>query len=215
MKTVDIIIIAIIAIFGFIGYKKGLIKSLIGIFSFVLATIFATSLLPIVSKYFMTTKLFTAFSEFLTKIFPASAIKTTSVSDNGNIFSNDFLGNFLDNIASIGGKVLIKSFVDGVAILIVNVFCFILLFICAKFLLKIIASIIDKIFSLPFLNLINNGFGFVLGGFKGFVFIYFAIALIIIFTIKTPSNPAFAFINETIFKKYLIDENIILNLFIK
>lgn len=222
--AVDIIIVLIIALCTFIGYKRGLIKVAVNILGFFLAIIIALLL-------------YTPISNFI--------IQNTSIKDNikdsikGTVefyvigeekeeeekeetsepkvmseYIDDFIEKEKQNVKN-GEKEIIANVSDTVATNIIKVAVAIGVFLIAKILLLIIKLFADFIGELPIIGQFNRAGGFIYGLLQGFLITFIILALISIISpsLKNPTIPDA--INGSFIGKYMYNNNIILKIIFK
>lgn len=144
----DLLVIGIIGLYTFIGYKQGLVKALIKIFSFVIAIAISLIIYKPVSNIIIKN---TAIDEniknaIIEKILPEGADKNQEVIIEENIV-NKIKGeasNTVEGIAETFSTKLIETIV------------LLLLFIILKIILRIICAITDLITKLPGLKQLNK-----------------------------------------------------------
>ena len=198
----DLIIIAFIAIFTFIGYKKGLIKVAFGLVSFILALVISVILYKPVSNFIINytsidNNIETAVEERLSSPY-------TTDEETQNIVSN-----YYSNIKSASTSVI----ANGISKTIINVGCMIIVFIITKLILLFFKFSGDLIAKLPLIKQINHAGGFLYGLLKGFIIIYLLLALIALFSPIINIDNILEIINKSIITNIMYNNNIIFILF--
>lgn len=165
----DIIIICLILIFGFIGVKKGMIAIVTKIAGFVLATIFAFMFYKPLASHLMKNY------DFPTKI--TESIKNIIASEQKNVTQEDeyiSLSNIIEKF-NLKDKVNLKEeqenldeekvlsdvIADKITLYIMNIISFLLIFLGIIIIATILSFILGAIFSLPLLNSANKIGGFI------------------------------------------------------
>ena len=146
MNKVDLIILGIILVFMFIGYKKGLIKVALSVVQYIIALILSVFFAPTLSK-------------FLIENFNLDIKILDIVTKNISMFT--------DNIGSISSEIL-KNIVGRM----VNILAIIFLFIILKIVLGIALIILNKVANLPILSLVNRAGGLFFGALEGVLIVY-------------------------------------------
>lgn len=201
----DIVVIAIIALCTFIGYKQGLVKSAIKILSFFIAIIVAFSLYKPVSKLIINN---TSIDDniknvMIEKIKPEGMEKEQEV-DVGDNVALKIMGEATNTIEEIAETFTIK---------LIETATLLLIFVIVKIALRFVTSITDLITKLPLLKQVNKLGGTVYGVIKGTVLVYTILAVVYLITPLLRSNVTES-INKSIITKSLYNNNIILNVII-
>lgn len=144
----DLLVIGIIALCTFIGYKQGLVKAIIKILSFVIAIIVALALYKPVSNIIIKN---TSIDDniknaIVEKILPEGADKNQEVTIENNI-ADRIKGEANNTVESISEAFSIKL-IETVVLLV--------LFIVAKIILRIVCLLTDLITKLPVLKQLNK-----------------------------------------------------------
>lgn len=198
---IDLILIAIIALFTFIGYRKGLIKVAFGLVSFILALVISIAL-------------YKPISNFIINYTPLDDKIETTISERINSSStsseetNNIIGNFYSNI-----KTTTTAVADGISKTIINIGCIIIVFIISNIILLFFKFSGDLIAKLPLIKQLNNAGGFIYGLLKGFIVIYLLLALIAIISPIVDINNLVNTINKSIITNIMYNNNIIFILF--
>ena len=199
---IDLILIAIIALFAFIGYKKGLIKVAFGLVSFILALVISIAL-------------YKPISNFIINYTPLDDKIETTISERINSSStsseetNNIIGNFYSNIKTT----TTTAVADGISKTIINIGCIIIVFIISNIILLFFKFSGDLIAKLPLIKQLNNAGGFIYGLLKGFIVIYLLLALIAIISPIVDINNLVNTINKSIITNIMYNNNIIFILF--
>lgn len=198
----DLIVLAIIALSTFIGYKKGLIKVAFGLVSFILAIVISVLLYKPVSNFVIE---YTPLDDYIEQtIFERLDSPETTDEETENIVAN-----YYNNIKNASTNVI----ADGISKTIINVSCMIIVFIISKLLLLLFRFFGDLISKLPLIKQVNEAGGFLYGLLRGFIVIYGLLALIAIISPIINMNELVAMINKSIITNIMYNNNIILILF--
>lgn len=199
---IDLILIAIIALFTFIGYKKGLIKVAFGLVSFILAIVISIVLYKPISNFIIN------YTPLDDKIEIAVAERLSS-STTSNEETNNIVGNFYSNIKST----TTTAIADGISKTIINIGCMIIVFTISNIILLFFRFTGDLIAKLPVIKQFNNVGGFIYGLLKGFIIIYLLLALVAIISPIVDINNLINIINKSIITNIMYNNNIIFILF--
>lgn len=198
----DLIIIAFIAIFTFIGYKKGLIKVAFGLVSFILALVISVILYKPVSNFIIN---YTSIDNTI----ESAVEERLSSPDTTNEETQNIVSNYYSNIKNTSTSVIAK----GISKTIINVGCMIIVFIITKLILLFFKFSGDLIAKLPLIKQINHAGGFLYGLLKGFIIIYLLLALIALFSPIINIDNILEIINKSIITNIMYNNNIIFILF--
>ena len=202
---VDLIIIAIILLFTFLGYKRGLIKVAIKLCTFIIAIIIAFALYkPISNLVIENTGIDESIESAITdRILPEGA----SVDDEVEL-SNDLPSVILENSENT-----VKGIATSFSNTIIETGCFLIIFIAVKIILKFVTVLADLIAKLPILKQFNALGGTIYGVLEGLfiVFVGFAIVSLIAPLLDVSILEA---INSSTLGSIFYNNNIILNFII-
>jgi len=199
---VDLILIAIIALSTFIGYKKGLIKVAFGLVSFVLAIVISVVLYKPVSNFIID---YTPLDDIIEQTIE----ERLNSSDTNKQEKENIISNYYSNIKNSSTAIIS----DGISKTIINVGCMIIVFIISKIILLFFKFLGDLISKLPLIKQVNSAGGFLYGLLKGFIIIYLLLALIAIISPIVDINNIVNMINNSIITNIMYNNNIIFVLF--
>lgn len=199
---IDIILIAIIALFTFIGYKKGLIKVAFGLVSFVLAIVISVVLYKPISNFIIN---YTTLDDTI-----ETAVQERLVSpDITDEESDNIIKNFYSNAKNTTTTEISK----GISKTIINIGCMIIVFVISNIVLMFFKFTGDLIAKLPLIKQFNSAGGFLYGLLKGFIIIYLLLALIAILSPIINMDNILTMINSSIITNIMYNNNIIFTLF--
>ena len=213
---VDLILVGLLFIFIFIGYKKGLTGSLFKLVSFALAIIIAVILYrPISNSIIKNTNIDNSIKNSIIKNFSNS-------NDNGKSATQDKVQNsIVNNInkeiesATVDAKeTIVEQSAEKIAISIVNIGCAIAVFLIAKLILLIIGLFIKGITSLPIIKQIDKIGGIAYGIAEGVVIIYVILAIVSFANIVWANNITYQAVNKSVIGSMLYNNNVLLKFFL-
>lgn len=199
---IDIILITIIALTTFIGYKKGLIKVAFGLISFLLAIVIAVVLYKPISGFII------KYTTLDDKIEETVESKIAS-SDNVKEETDNFIANYYSDIKNASTAVIAKN----ISQIIINIGCMVIVFIISNIILLFFKFSGDLIAKLPLIKQFNSAGGFIYGLLKGFILVYILLALIAIASPVIEINQLIKMINSSIITNIMYNNNIIFILF--
>jgi len=175
MNWLDILILIIVIVIAVRGSSLGLIKSIIGFVSFVVAfftaNIFYDNLAIIITNNTKIVSSITSFFEL--NVFSKLTIPTIQVPEISASVPklNDQLNLLLENSNFINTSIS-NNFGEFMARITINSASWILIFICVIFAVKLIGIALEGIFKLPGLKTMNFLGGFLLGLLKGLLLVF-------------------------------------------
>ena len=195
--VIDIILVLIVALSAFLGYKKGLVelgaKLFAGIIAIVITLIIYKPVGNIVIKN-------TSIDE---KIENTILEKTTNVIDeNSKISDNKYIQDASDNAVSQVKEEVIPEQARNIAVNVVYVATALILFIVSKIVLSIVISLANAVASLPILKQFNEIGGLLYGLVRG-VIISFVLILVIGTIAKLNPNGS---LSKNVESTYLLKE---------
>ena len=217
---VDLIIVLIICLCAFLGYKKGLAKCLLQICTTVLALIIAFVLYkPFVNFMINNTTIDDNIQLSLERAMGSNTEQNASegtqlVKEDSGIpkpiveyLNNNVKGAIEDNKSNI-----ISSTARNATILIVDVVGLIVIYIIAKLLLRIITVLTDIVTKLPLIKQCNEVGGTIYGLIQGVFIVLIVLTLISVITPLTGNYYLANLILESHLGNFLYNNNIFLNI---
>jgi len=199
---IDLIIVAIILLFTFLGYKRGLVKLAISLCTFFIAIIVAFALFkPISAVVINNTSIDETIENTITdKILP------DGVSPEDEIEMDFNLPKMLLEESSNTVKDIANSF----SVTIIETACFLVIFVAVKIALKFVTIIANLIAKLPILKQFNKLGGTIYGIAEG-LFIVFVIFAIISLTSPLIDASILNNINESTLGSWFYNNNILVD----
>ena len=209
---IDIVIVAIIALCLFLGYRRGLTGSLLKILSFVLAIVIAFILFKPVSNLVINhtnwdDSLKTSIEQFITE-------KTSTPEEKSSLpqVIVDYIDETMAQSVNEAKEVAIENTAQSVTNLIVNAGVWIAVFIIARILLIFIIFITALIAKLPVIKQFDKLGGILYGILEAFVILYVLLA-IISFIAPMINNAEFIdALNKSFIGSMLYNNNILLKI---
>ena len=233
MNIIDIIATAIITITALIGLKNGLVKSLVrligGLLSVVLAYLLCQSAVKLLSDLivmdglpldqYVTALIETEITENFVGI-PGVEDIFISVPAGGYNFENVSASLTANGIPAVlsgilspilvgmleGSQLPLATYAAGaLAGIIMSALAFLLMFIIVSVILGQVANLLDKIFSLPLVGIVNRLGGLLFGGLKAVLIIW--VVLFFAALVGAVSGPIGTLIDNTVVVKFLAEYN--------
>ena len=167
---IDLIIVSIILLFVFLGYKRGLVKVAFKLCTFFIAIIIAFVFYkPIAQLVITNTNIDETIETAITnKILPEGVTETQEV-DLSNDLPRIILKNSSNTVQSIS-----KSFSNTI----IETVCILLIFIIVKIILKFVTVLADLIAKLPILKQFNKLGGTIYGIVEGLFIVFLGLAIV-------------------------------------
>ena len=199
---IDVILLGVILLSTFIGYKKGLIKVAFGLISFLLAIVISILIYRPISNFIIE---HTSIDDQLEETIE----NRIDASDDAKEETHNIITNYYSDIKNASSKVIAQNISETI----VNIGCMLLVFIITKIILFFFKFSGDLIAKLPLIKQCNSVGGFLYGLLKGFIIIYIFFAIV---TLISPIIDVYAFtnmINSSIIANIMYNNNIIFILF--
>ncbi|MBR6504451.1 MAG: CvpA family protein [Clostridia bacterium] len=213
---IDLIIVALIALFTFLGYKKGLIKVAFKILSFFIAILIALVLFkPVSSLVINNTQLDDNLKNSISQKFQGidlSVEVTEEQAEGTPKFMLDFVNKYIAEAAKDATQNIAETVSTKLTETIISAGVILGLYIVARILLMFARFILEGIANLPFLKQFNEVGGLIYGLLKGLFIVYFVLAIISL-TSPMYANAGFLkMIDESFIGSIMYNSNIVLKL---
>ena len=208
--VIDIILVLIVALSAFLGYKKGLVelgaKLFAGIIAIVITLIIYKPVGNIVIKN-------TSIDE---KIENTILEKTTNVIDeNSKISDNKYIQDASDNAVSQVKEEVLPEQARNIAVNVVYGATALILFIVSKIVLSIVISLANAVASLPILKQFDDVGGVLYGAIKALLIIYIILTIVFFIMCYTSNSTIADAINSSYVTKFFYEHNLLLNILFK
>ncbi len=196
---IDIIIIAIIALSVFLGYKKGIVALSIQLFAFIIAVVITFILYQPITNLIVNT---TGIDESIQN---AILEKANDLMREDNELSNTVIEEAKNNMLPETARTLSINIITFVVV--------ILLFLLVKIGLRFVTALANLVTKLPILKQVNELGGIIYGLIRGILIIYVILLIINISGKISPENTAYENVNKTNIGKVMMEYNV-LNIFL-
>lgn len=196
----DLIVILIIALFTFIGYKQGLIKSAIKIASFFIAIIIALVLYkPLSTLIINNTTIDDKIENTIIEKVTPEGMKPEDEASQATKIPQGFIVEANNSIKDIANTTTIK---------IIEVCTVLVLYIIARIALKFVAALGDLIAKIPILKQFNKLGGTIFGLIKGLLIVYVILAVVYLISPLLKENTSNK-IEKSMLTKNMYNNNLI------
>lgn len=211
--VVDLIIVAVMLLFIFLGYKKGLTGSLIKLLSFVIAIVLAVILYkPVGNVVIENTTIDDNIRTSLNETFGVQENKQEEKNEE-NVPSS-IMNNINKEIENATDEVK-TNVIDETTKTVVYVESAIVIFLAVKVVLLIVSLFTSQITKLPIIRQVDKIGGLAYGAIEGVVIVYAILAVISLTSVMWANNAVVMAIGKSTLGEMLYNNNIILNLLFK
>lgn len=202
--AIDLIIIAIILLFTFIGYKRGLVKIAFSLCTFIVALIISLILYKPISGLVISN---TEFDENIESAIIENILPDgISVNDEIDLKLED---NLYDSLLK-EGTTTIQGVAETFSTKIIETIVFLILFTIAKIALRFVTFFADLVAKLPILNQFNHLGGIIFGFLQGTLIVLVILAFISLFAPMLDES-IINNINDSMIASRIYANNILLN----
>ncbi len=180
----DIIIIAFMVLSAYFGYKKGFVRTVSKLISFVISIILAKILHPIISGYIRNSFI----GEFI----------NSKIADKADSIITESAPSFIQN----AGHSTVNEITDTIVTVLTIIFIIIVTFIAVYFLIKAL----DLVSRLPVISWLNHLAGFVAGFFWGILLVYTLLAVVVVI------NPDVSWMENSSIAIIMFKDNYLINI---
>lgn len=208
---VDLIIVGILVLCVFLGYKRGLTGSLLKIVTFLLALIIAFILFKPVSNFIINnTKLDESLESSIKSMF--LEVEENDTSSNMPTAMTDYINKVIEDAADDAKTAVVETAARDVAISIINLGVVIVVYIIARIILIFVKGIASLITKLPVIKQFDKLGGIIFGLLKALVIIYVILAIISFVSPVITDSGVIDAINQSFIGKGMYNNNILLEI---
>lgn len=224
--VVDIVILAIMLVCVFFGYKKGLVGVTVNILGFFIALLIALLLYTPISNFVINnTSLQPNLKEGISDTVKSYVIKDNEtnteneeIEDNSPKVIKDYINGFIqkqkEGVQRTEAEI-IDNVSETLSINIIKVAVGIAVFLISKIALIFVKALAKLITKLPIIGQFDKLGGVIYGVLQGLLIIYIILALISLFAPATENSTILEAINSSIVGKMMYNNNIILKFILK
>mgnify|MGYP005794201985 FL=1 len=214
---IDLIVIGIIFLSTFLGYRKGLIGVAFKIASFIIAIIITLILFKPISNFIINNTEFaqTIENTIVQKLSTAEIENGQIKQENSNLpeVIVNYINVGLQNTVNEAKDSIVKIVARNLAETIIDIIVIIGLFIITRLLLLFAKAILEAISEIPIIKQFNKAGGILYGILRGLLLIYLTLAIISLLLPMLDKTAILNIINNSILTKILYNNNIILMIF--
>lgn len=215
--TIDLILIGMILLSTFLGYKKGLIGVAFKILSFIIAIIITLILYRPISSYIInnTNVAKTIENTIIEKLSTVEVEDGKIQKENTNLPNVivNYINEGITNTVNQTKEAVIQTVAKELTISAINLIVMIVLFLLTKLILLFAKAILEVICEIPIIKQFNEIGGIIYGIIRAILLIYIILAIISLILPMIDKTLILNLINSTIITKILYNNNIILMMF--
>lgn len=220
MNTLTIVVIAIIAVFGFIGHARGFLKMLFSVLSLILTLYVATLISPYISSWLQQTNLYDsvydgAYTYINEAIGHSAADNINTAMDELQLPKNIQRYILSGENALIDGTGIVQVIAEQLTAMVFDVLVFLVTFVGAMIIIKLLFAAVNLMSHLPIIHGVNKTAGLLIGILEGLVIVWIFFIIISLMNSSDFAYEMYAQINESAFLTFLYDKNIVMNLLFK
>lgn len=207
--SLDIIIVLLLIISVYAGYKRGLIDvgfKLVAIIISILASLILYS--PV--TYFIINN--TDVDEKIEEIIVKNGIVNAEKGNEESNELNQLIQSYAKDLALETQNAMVQASAKPIAVKVIGIIVMIAIFILTKIILFVLKTFTNIITKLPILKQCNEIAGLAYGLLRGFVIIYFILAIVFFVTTMIGSTIVNSVINESYVTKFLYNNNLMLQI---
>lgn len=216
---IDLIVIAILGLSIFLGYKKGLIGVAFKILSFIIAIVVTLILYRPISNFIINNTEFEKNIEnTIVQKLSSAEIEDGEIKEENTDLPNvvvNYINKEISNVVDNTKDAVVVTVARELSQAIINLIVIIAIFIITRLLLLFAKAILEAVSELPVIKQFNEAGGIIYGILRGIILIYVMLTIISLILPMIDKDTVLGIINETILTRILYNNNIILMFFFK
>lgn len=216
---IDLIIIAILVLSTFLGYKKGLIGVAFKILSFIIAIIITLILYRPISNYIINnTEIALTIENSISEKLSTTKMEEGKIDESSTDLPNvvvNYINKEIVSTVNETGDALVQIVAKELSQTIINLIVVIGIFVITRLLLLFAKAILSAVAELPIIKQFNEVGGIIYGILRGILLIYVLLAILSFILPMLDKTAILSAINNSILTKILYNNNLILMLFFK
>ena len=212
---IDLIIVGILLLCVFLGFKRGLTGSILKILSFVIAIIIAALLFKPVSNFVIeNTKIDDKIEESILGVVENQVEETGKVEENTNLPNAmvEYINESVEKAAQDAKTTIVQNTAHDITIIIINAGVAIILFILVKIALIFVKAISNLITDLPVIKQVDKTGGIIYGIVEGLVIIFLLLAILSFIAPLIEQTGIITVLNKSFIGSILYNNNILLKI---
>ena len=214
--VVDIIVLAFILISIFLGYKNGLVDSLVKILSFFIAIVLAFVLFKPVGNFIKdTTKFDETLSSTIENALSSNSINEEKLNEESDMpkVITDYVAKEIKNATATTQNEIAKTVAEKLTLTIINGISFIGIFLVARIVLFFVRKLADLFAEIPVIKQVNEIGGATFGLLRGLFVVYLLLAIISLLAAVIMQTGVISAIESSYVTSILYNNNLLLKIF--
>lgn len=216
---IDLILIGIILLSTFLGYKKGLIGVAFKIVSFIIALIVTLVLFKPISNYIITnTQLANTIENAIIEKLSTAKIEEGQIEEESTDLPNvvvDYINGGIQDTVNQAKDSVVKVVAHNLTETAISIIVMIGIFIITRLILLFAKAILEAVSEIPIVKQFNEVGGIIYGIIRAILLIYVILAIISLILPMLDKTMILSAINNSILTKILYNNNLILMIFFK
>ncbi len=207
---IDIILIALMAISIFLGYKKGLVKVAVKLCAFIIAVIVTLIFYKPVSNLIINN---TGIDEKIQSIIIENGTKELEEADEEekkNLLES--MQSYVGNAIAETQNEIVESVAQELSVRLIDILSMVGLFIATRIVLILLVLVSDLITNIPIIKQFNELGGVIYGVIRGLAVIYVILAIVFLIVSMNANSGIVNIINSSIITKFMYQNNILLHI---
>ena len=210
----DIILIGLIALSIFSGYRKGLIKVAVKLFAFLIALVVTLAFYRPVSNLIIEK---TELDEKIQNVIIENGTQEIE-ENNGEVKQDGFISYMQEYVGDTVAKTqneIVTNIAEVISVKAINLIAIVGIFLLTRLALVVFTLLSDIITKLPIIKQFNKLGGTIYGVLRGIVLVYFILAITFFIVSATGNNTILTLIDSSIITKFMYTNNLLLNIMFK
>lgn len=212
----DILILAILIIATFLGYKKGFLRTLTGVISIIISFVIAVSFSPQIEDFIKNTPVYEAIYENIEETIGTESEETT-VSEKKTAKLNmprDMIESIHKNAEDKKSEIK-NSMTEKIGEISVKILSIVFIFLIVRILLFVILGGFGLVKKLPFIGWFDRLLGAFFGFLRGFLVVYLLLVVVTVCASFNAQNGIVKTVKQSEFAKVMYNNNVFLDFIYK
>ena len=220
LELLDVIIIGTLLLFMWMGYRRGLIRTLFSLISFAISIALSVYLYPIVAEWLRGTPIFTALKEYIMRTMGLEeVVHLHSLEVIANLPLPDLMRRSLllhydtPSMFELLGVRTIEEYIAGFfAGMALNIVAMLIVFIIVRVILGFISGMLDVVGRLPVIRPFNRAGGLIAGLVQGVVIVWIGLTVMNLFFLDPTNADLVRLLEESLIAGWVYENNPILGM---
>lgn len=211
----DILILLILILATYFGYKKGFLKTLTGVVSIILSFIIAMTFSSQIESYIKTTPIYNTICTNIEKNVSKESTEDTEEYNTAKLnMPKDMIEKIKENAVEKKQDIT-KSVVETIGDGAVKILSIILIFVLVRIIIMLLLSGFGIIKKLPFIGWFDRILGAFFGFLRGFLVVYLLLVVVTVFASFNTQNTFVNVVKQSEFAKVMYNNNVFLDFIYK